>query len=194
MNTDGTTLAQRKLGVTINGMAIAVNEVVDGTADTLIDVSKEFKKLRDVAHALDIPNADSINWTLFSSSSSNSASSQKRFNRLMEELRVLDEERFGQSSTEALDVVENFCAMHLGCNLRKAFLSGINDSNDETDNSHREYCCVDVVVHEFCKVFSQHGVPEYGSGCLAFPDFLVFKSRDNDLSEEESVYYMLQGK
>ena len=191
LNTDGTTLAQRKLeGVAINGMAIAVNEVVDGTADTLIeDVSKELKKLRDVAHALDIPNADSINWTLFSSSSSDSASSQKRFNRLIEELRVLDEERFGQSSTEALDVVENFCAMHLGCNLRKAFLSGINDSNDETENSHREYCCVDVVVHEFCKVFSQHGVPEYGSGCLAFPDFLVFKSHDDDLSEEESVYY-----
>ena len=35
LNTDGTTLAQRKLeGVAINGMAIAVNEVVDGTADS----------------------------------------------------------------------------------------------------------------------------------------------------------------
>ena len=86
LNTDGTTLAQRKLGVAINGMAIAVNEFVDGTADTFIDVSKELKKLRDVAHALDIPNADSINWTLFSSSSFNSASSQKPFNRLIDEL------------------------------------------------------------------------------------------------------------
>jgi hypothetical protein len=191
LNTDGTTLGQKKLGsVSINGMAIAVNEVTDGTADTIVeDVSKELKKLRDIAHALNIPNADSINWTLLSSSSSDSASTQKRFNCLIEECRVADEEKFGQFSTEALDLIENFCAMHLGCNLRKAFLSAIKNNSPGENDCQREYFCVDVLVHEFCKIFGKHGTPEYGSGCLGFPDFLISKSNGDDLSKAESAYY-----
>ena len=69
LNTDGTTLAQKKLGsVAINNVTVSVNEVSDGTAAYMIDdVSRELQKLREMAHALNIPNADSINWTLIAS-------------------------------------------------------------------------------------------------------------------------------
>jgi len=64
--------------------------------------------------------------------------------------------------------VENFCAMHLGCNLRKAFHSGMKTNGTGT----REYHSVDVMVHEFCKLFGRYGVPEYGCGATKFVDFL----------------------
>lgn len=40
----------------------------------------------------------------------------------------------------------------------------------------------------FCKIFGKHGTPEYGNGCLGFPDFLISKSNGDDLSEAESGY------
>ena len=177
LNSDGTTLSQRKLqGVAINGMVLSVNEVADGSAETMIkDISEEFVRLRTVAHALHYPNADKINWTLIASSSSDSASTQKKFNRLVEIEREKDEERFGAVCHEALDLVENFCAMHLGVNLRKAFLDGVKTvtSVDPTDcTRQRDNPQADVVVHEFCKLLGKHGVPEYGAGVLVFPDFL----------------------
>lgn len=80
LNCDGTTLHQKKLqGVAINGTVLSVNEVADGSSDaTIADVSHEFQKLSDVAHALQLPNADRINSTLVRSSSSDSASTQKK--------------------------------------------------------------------------------------------------------------------
>ena len=80
LNTDGTTLAQKKLNsVAINNNVVSVNELHDGTAKSVInDISKELQKLRKVAVALNLPNANFINWTLFSSSSSDSAASQKK--------------------------------------------------------------------------------------------------------------------
>ena len=68
LNTDGTTLAQKKLNsVAINNNVVSVNELHDGTAESVInDISKELQKLRKVAVALNLPNANSINWTLFS--------------------------------------------------------------------------------------------------------------------------------
>ena len=84
LNCDGTTtLSQKKLQrAVINGMVLSVNEIPDGSADSMIaDISHELQKLRDIPHALNLPNADKINWTLIMSSSSDSASTQKRFNR-----------------------------------------------------------------------------------------------------------------
>ena len=120
MNTDGTTKFQRKIGGTaINNMVISVNELPDGTASSAIDdVSRELQKLRRTAHALGIPNADSINWTLVAVSSSDSAASQKQFNRLIEDYRERDEENFGPATVETIDLIESFCSMHLGINLR----------------------------------------------------------------------------
>ncbi len=43
-------------------IVISVNEVPDGSADSMIaDLSQKFQKLREVAHALRLPNADKIN-------------------------------------------------------------------------------------------------------------------------------------
>ena len=63
VNTDGTTKNQKKLGVVaLNGMVVSVNELPDGTAtSTIEDVSKELKKLREIALTLGMPNASSIN-------------------------------------------------------------------------------------------------------------------------------------
>ena len=63
---------------------------------------------------------------------------------------------------------ETFCAMHLGVNLRKAFLSGIESEPDDQSSS-RKYNPVDTLVHEFCKCFGKHGTPEYGCSVLGFP-------------------------
>ena len=57
--------------------------------------------------------------TLNAASSSDSASSQKWFNK------VKDEENFGPTTLETIDLIESFSSMYLGVNLCKAFLSGI---------------------------------------------------------------------
>ncbi len=175
LNTDGTTKNQKKLGgVVINDMVVSVNHLPDGTAATVVDdISKELKTLRDTARALGIPNANSINWTLIASSSSDSASTQKRVNKLIEERREEDARTFGVATAETVDIIENFCSMHLGVNLRKAFLSGMDDcSASDTTDALRKYHQVDSFVHEFCKLFGQHGTPEYTCGVQSFPDFL----------------------
>jgi len=72
LNTDGKTLDQRKInGIDINNTVISINKIHHDTAETVIkDSSNQLQKLREMAFQL---NANSINWTLISSSSSNSA-------------------------------------------------------------------------------------------------------------------------
>ena len=190
LNTDGTTKWQKKIeGAAVNGMVLSVNEVPDGSADSMIDdISRELQKLRDTALALGLQNADNINWTLIASSSSDSASTQKRFNKLLEEERAKDGQRFGEVCPEVLELVENVCSMHLGVNLRKAFLDGIRCLTHTATESCRERYAVDTVIHEFCKLLGKHGVPEYGLGVLAFPDF-VQQSTDPD----KVGYYQICG-
>ena len=79
LNSDGTTKNQHKInGVAINGLVLSINEVPDGSAETIMeDIGNELDKLRETARQLNLPNAESINWTLFSSSSADSASTQK---------------------------------------------------------------------------------------------------------------------
>ena len=49
-------MAQKKLGgVAVNGMLLCLNEVPDGSAQSMIEqVSVELEKLRDIAHALNL--------------------------------------------------------------------------------------------------------------------------------------------
>ena len=54
------------------------------------------------------------------------ASIQKKFNQLIEVHKKEDAIRFGVANKKCLKVIENFCTMHLGVNLRKAFLDGLN--------------------------------------------------------------------
>ena len=93
LNSDGTTLGQIKHGTTvISGTLVSVNELPDGCAESIIeDMDCELRKLRDAAHMLKLCNADSINWTLVSSSTSDSASTQRKLNALIEERKKRDE-------------------------------------------------------------------------------------------------------
>ena len=67
--------------------------------------------------------------------------------------------------------------MRLGVNLRKAFFDTAADNSSS-----------DVLVREFCKLLSKtggkHGIPEYGHGVIAFPDFLASMS-----DSSEAAYY-----
>ena len=111
----------------LSTIVVSVNEIPDGTGDSIIeDISGELQKLREIPHVLKIPNSNSINWTLVKSSLSDSAAMQKRFNKLIEQHMEAEREKFGSETFDAIgEIIENFCAMHLGCNLRKAFLNGL---------------------------------------------------------------------
>ncbi len=88
-------------------MVISVNELADGSAASAIhDVSRELEKLRSMAHVLNLPNPDTINWTLIVASTSDSAATQKKFNKLIEQCRSEDELRFGSATIETVDLIE----------------------------------------------------------------------------------------
>ena len=187
INTDGTTKNQKKLnGIAFNGFVLSVNEVPDGKADSIInDIGNQLEKLRKAAYQLGLPNANMINWTLFVASTSDSASTQKRLNSLLQLRKEEDEKQYGIAGDECCDIVENFCAMHLGINLRKAFIgsSRVTAAENAAAESSNP---VDSIVHEFAKLFGSHGTPEYGLGCVQFPDFLSIKANDCTCSQ---LYY-----
>ena len=76
--------------------------------------------------------------------------------------------------------------MHLGVNPRKAFFN--TAKSDVEDNASS-----DVLVHEYCKLLSktgsQHCIPEYGYGGVAFPDFLALMASQSTCSLSEATYY-----
>ena len=93
---------------------------------------------------------------MLASSTSDSASAQKRLNKLIEQQKEADYKLFGSATKKGFSIIENFCAMHLGTNLRKAFLDGIRSLYDQNcESGQRDYHTVDVAVHEFCKVFGE---------------------------------------
>ena len=124
LNTDGTTLNQQKLNsIAVNDLCLSVGEVPDGTADSVVEhIDRELNRLRQLAHKLKLDLAINVNWNCIASSSSDGASTQKRLNKLVEEHRVQDRDRFGEPSGEipTTHLVQNVCGMHLGVNLRKA--------------------------------------------------------------------------
>ena len=78
---DGTTKGQKKIGgvaINNNDLVISVNDVPDGTTDSAIqDISQELEKVHSIANRLNIPIANSTNWTLLVSTNSDSAVEQK---------------------------------------------------------------------------------------------------------------------
>ena len=190
INSDGTTKQQRKINsAAINGIVISVNEVPDGTAESIInDIDLELEKLRNVAKDLGLPNHTSINWSIFASATSDSASTQAKFNKLIEMHKEEDEMKFGQS-TGGMELITNFCAMHLGANLRKSFISGIHKlSQSDKDSVEREHNQTDNFIHEFTKLFGQYGVPEYCLGVLQLRDYIQLQlEQAND--PEKIPYY-----
>lgn len=112
-------------------------------------------------------------------STSDSAPTQKRLNKLIEH-RGADEKNFGTANMATVELIKNFCSMHLGVNLRKAFLTAL----DSEDAQCRKYNCVDTLVHEFCKLFGAHRVPEYACGGQSFPYFLALMSQSTCTDSE----------
>ena len=152
LNSDGTTKFQKKLNATaFNGIVLSVSEIPDGKADSVIDdIGVQLQKLRNIAKELGIPNYDMFNWTMIHSSSSDSASTQKRLNHLLQEKK--DEELHPVAESD-LDIVKIFCGMHLGVNLRKAFMHSTTDMSVD----HHDNTIVDTFVYEFCKLFGSYG-------------------------------------
>ena len=149
-------------------------------------IDKELSKLREAANQLNLQNANSINWTLFTSSTADSAATQKKLNHLLQGHIKEDKIKYGPTQLCGKELVENFCSMHLGVNLHVAFLKGMKLANiiEDTDVSSR-YDPVDTFVHEFTKLFGSHGVPEYGTKVTDFPDFISLAAA----SHEEALYY-----
>ena len=77
--------------------------------------------------------------------------------------------------------------MHLGVNLRKAFLGGI--VSDPCTSAERVHHPVDTFVHEFAKLFGNRGTPEYGLGSISFPDFLALMCTETTENEQSKLYY-----
>ena len=90
-------------------------------------------------------------------------------NRLLQEHRDTDEEKYGPFQNSGIEIIKNFCAMHLGVNLRKAFVQAV--SPVDTENSH-QHTAVDSFVHAFAK--------EFGAGGVKFPDFLDIRCKDSE--------------
>ena len=166
LNSDSTTKCQKKLNATaFSGVVLSVTEIPDGKAQSVMcDIDNQFQKLRKIAQQLEIPNYEMLNWTMLCASSSDSASTQKRLNKLIQE-RKEDEKLYAIAGEESIDIIRNFCAMHLAINLRKAFLKQVINEG-ATDSA------VDNFVYEFCKLFGTHGSPEYAIG-MQFHDFLT---------------------
>ena len=89
LNSDGTTKNQHKLNaIAFNGVVLSISEVPDGTADSIIgDIDRQLKKLRCFAVELGIPNNKMLNWSMICASTSDSASTQKRLNDLIQQCK-----------------------------------------------------------------------------------------------------------
>jgi len=209
LNSDGTTLFQQKrVAFLINGIVFSIHDVPDGTAQTMLTALKtELAKTNHVA-AKAYSECDR-NFTIDNivSSSSDSASTQTKLVRLLEE-------------ETGNKVIDNKCAMHLGINLRvaqvkaaakfnstdvitddhdgeemqeNALLSGhsTSESDDEdsslTDSALLSYD-IDSFVHELAKLFGHLGTPEYCHGSSTFRVFLEQKTKES--SGDEKEYYL----
>ena len=190
LNTDGTTLGQHKIAAACaNELVLSVSEVPNGSAEEVAkNISKELERLRNIAHEIGLENADSINWSLVVSSTSDCAATQKKINKVAQMQKNEDLKQFGYTSVDAgTEIISNFCAMHLGINLRHAFLQGSEIADQPTCMAARQYYETDIAVHEFCKLFGTKGVNECGVGVLSFPDFLDVKIRSGP--KEKTKYY-----
>ena len=188
LNSDGTTLNQKKVeGMLVNGIVLGVNDVVDGSAKSAVEeLEVVLSNIRDTAQVLEVPGAQSIGWSLVQSSMSDQASTQKLFNKLVEEKVQEERVQLGENTQdEGKQVLELFCGMHLGVNLRTAQIKGLMDHLNGASSG------VDTVVHSTCKLLGHLGTnPEYGRGVQGFPEYiksLIDESRAIGNSESEEV-------
>ena len=184
LNSDGTTLQQvKKVAFLINGIVLGVHDVSDGSSQTALDALKaELHKIgkssSDIGHIV--------------SSTSDGASAQCKFNRLLEK----------ESGKPQGTIVENKCAMHLGVNLRHAQVKAMEDiqamdssvaydsegsTDEDMENPKKRHSDIDRFVYEVCKAFGHLGCPEYGQGASSFRVFIASKIKQS--CDEEKEYY-----
>lgn len=82
-------------------------------------INSQLQKLQKIAEQLDHGIFD---WSMFKSSSFDSAASQKRVHQLLQHTCIEESSQPVELQEVALDIVKSFCRMHLGVNLRKAFM------------------------------------------------------------------------
>jgi len=84
--------------------------------------------------------------------------------------------------------------MHLGVNLRIAFLDGTKshttNCRDLHAKQHQDCHISDVMVHEFCKLFGRHGVPEYGCGVSSF--LMYLQLMEESCTDDKATYILPQ--
>ena len=154
-------------------MVLCVSEVPDGSAQSMIEqASLELEKLCDIAHALNT-TWPTKNWLDTTSSTSDSASTQKH---LVEQCRERDEEAMDPLVLKLLKLLR----IYMPCILVAIFerLSSRvwntciqDEAVADLSAQQREHDHTDTFIHEFCIVFGKHGVPEYNCGNLTFPNF-----------------------
>ena len=166
LNTDGTTLNQRKLNAYLgNGMVLGVEEVVDGSASaSLEELSRILLKIKEVGIALQIDGAEAIDTNLIKSVMSDQASSQKKFNNLLQ----------GQTKSP---LIQAFCGMHLGVNLQAAATKATKKIRKEHIEANKDAKTSsspgDTLVYAVCKLLGHlDSSPEYGHGVEKFPEYV----------------------
>ena len=106
---------------------------------------------------------------------SDQASTQKAFNRVVKDKLEEESAMNGESDpnhgpSPSFNILEAYCGMHVGVNLRAAEVKGLNRHIKETGSPS---VGVDLVVHSACKLLGHLGTnPEYGKGVVGFPEFL----------------------
>lgn len=129
VQSDGTTLNQKKVqGYLVNGVTIGVTDVADGTSLTAVEeLDRLFRSIREVGRELGISDVEKVGWSRVQSLMSDQASTQKAFNALVEERRESETPANATSSEtsteEGKKVLEAFCGMHLGVNMRTVEVS-----------------------------------------------------------------------
>ena len=75
-------------------------------------IDRELNRLRELAHKLKLNGANNINWNSIASSGSDGASTQKRFNKLLEERRVQDRDL---ESSQEKTLQLTLCRISVAC-------------------------------------------------------------------------------
>ena len=116
---------------------------------------------------------------------SDSASTQKLFNRLLQQ--KIDEENEkndienDSENGNAMHILQMFCGMHLGVNLREAQVSAVKK------NVASDSVGIDKIVHTMCKLIGHLGShPEYGVGVRSFPEFLQALLEEANAIDDEA--------
>ena len=127
INTDGTTLNQKKVqGFIVNGAVLGVTDVTDGSAKAAFEeLQVILDNIKEMAIALSLPNAENIGWNMVQSAMSDKAATQLTLNKLIVEVQIFTAIN-DDKQIKPTELLETFCGMHLGVNLRAAQINGFD--------------------------------------------------------------------